>query len=454
MKNKIIKIMIITLLLNGCASSKLEKPTLDKELNYNQNLAENYSINESWWLQFNNEELNSLINLALENNPDYLKAAYNVERQLYNLDNATVDLFPTLNGSLSASSQREISKHENFRKNFSGEVGLNYELDLYGKIRDARDMQSFEYEATILDRDSAKLSLINNIIDVYFNLVYLNDSIKVTNADIKNYASLYQIVDDKYLSGKIDSLDVTKAKQALASEKIRLLDLQTQFNELEGNLKSMLNLKPEESLNLSYGSILKQNTIPIDVDVPLSVLANRPDLKASQYRLEKSFKNLSMQEKNWYPNITLRGALGSSSDKARSTFDFPYILGSVGLDLPFLDWARVNNNIKISEVDYKIELTNYRQTLTQALNETAYYLYAYQKSVDSFDFVQEKFDNSVLQTIYYRNKYDAGNVEFRYLLEALNTENSSKIELLKQKYMVIKYQNYVYKSLAGKYEKK
>ncbi|MFV0626765.1 MAG: TolC family protein [Alphaproteobacteria bacterium] len=453
MKNIFIKCLLICLLLSSCSSAKYDKPTLSEELGHDENISQNFNIQKDWWKGYNNKELNNLIELALKNNPDNLKAALQIEKELYNLNLATTDLFPTLGGNLSTSSQRRIDKHDNASKNFSGEASLNYELDLYGKIRDAKAAQEFEYEATILDKEAAELALVNNVVDLYFNLSYLNDSIQISKQNVENYTKIYKIVNAKFQSGQIDELDVTKARQSLVSEKIKLLDLETQFSDLERSLKNIVNLKPNEPLNLSYIPVLKQETLVVDLNVPLAVLSERPDLKASQLRLEKAFKNMEIQDKNWYPNVSLRGVLGSSSNKARTTFDFPYILGSVGVDLPFLDWNRVKNNIKISEADYQIELVNFKDTFTQALNETAYYSYAYDKTSDSLSFVEQKYQDSQKQTKYYQERYDTGKIELKDLLDAINSENSAQIELIKQKYMVVKYEGYVYKSLAGKYSK-
>ena len=232
-----------------------------------------------------------------------------------------------------------------------------------------------------------------------------------------------------------------------------MLELETQFKEMEQSLKNVLNIRPDEALGLKYGSILEQKHLSVDMDVPMSVLANRPDLIASQYRLEKAFKTLHAEEKNWYPNVSLNGAFGSSSDKARSTFDFPYVFGSVSVDLPFLDWNRVKNNIKISKADYQIALIDFKDTLTQALNELAYYYTAYEKSLSIFDNTQENIKNSRQITEYYQIRYDNGKSEFKDLLEAIYTENAMRENLIQQKYQIIKYENYIYKAMNGRYKK-
>ena len=66
--------------------------------------------------------------------------------------------------------------------------------------------------------------------------------------------------------------------------------------------------------------------------------------------------------------------------------------------------------------------------------------------------VEENYRNSVKITAYYRSRYNYGKEEFKDFLEAVNTENSLRNDLIEQKYQIIKYENYIYKAMAGRYE--
>ena len=455
MKKQITPSLLIFCLatLPGCVTTPYDVPQLSEELPAAQEDKERYVVQEAWWQAYDNTELNALVDKALINNPDYLKAALTLQKELYNLNIETLNLFPTLSGELGASVQKDVSKSHDSTTSFNGEIGLSYEVDLYGKIKDAVSAQEFEYKATAQDKETARLTLINSVVDLYFNLEYLQNAIELTRQNVKAYQDIENIMLDKYKSGKVAPLDYVQAKQSRIGEQSTLLTLETQFKEMEQSLKNVLNIRPDEALGLKYGSILEQKHLSVDMDIPMSVLANRPDLIASQYRLEKAFKTLHAEEKNWYPNVSLNGAFGSSSDKARSTFDFPYVFGSVSVDLPFLDWNRVKNNIKISKADYQIALIDFKDTLTQALNELAYYYTAYEKSLSIFDNTQENIKNSRQITEYYQIRYDNGKSEFKDLLEAIYTENAMRENLIQQKYQIIKYENYIYKAMNGRYKK-
>ena len=444
-------VCVFLLLLTGCVSSKYKQQDVSDILGYTDEEREKYTADGQWWEQYDNRNINYLIDTALERNPDYLKAAININKELYNLSLRTSDLFPSLDGSLGASSQRAIYKDDSFANTFTGEFGLNWELDLYGKIRNARSAQEFQYKATVMDETAAKFSLIYSVIDLYFNLEYLNNAIALTSENIDSYRNLEAITAYQYSSGKTDGLEMLQAQQNLISEEKNLLDLETQFRNLEQSLRNILNMGPDEPLLVEYSSILDQKILDVNVDVPLSVLANRPDLIASQHRLSGAFKTMQSVEKEWFPSVSIGGTIRSSSSAAWSTFNFPTVLGSVSVSLPFLDWNRVRNNVKISEADYQIALIDFKDTLNQALNEVAYYYFAYIKSQEIFFKIRDAGGAAGQITLFYDRRYKAGKAEFSDLLNAINSENASKMQLIQQKYQIIKYENYIYKAMAGKY---
>jgi len=450
-RNTFLSFLLATTVLTGCAAATKSVPSLESELNYTQEVREKFNADLDWWKAYNNDELNYLTSFALKNNPDMLKAAVKIQKQLATLNLSESDLFPTMTGSLGASSKKKLNDGKKSTQSFSGELALNYEIDLYGKIADARDAQEFELNATVADAESARLTVVNSVVDLYFNLLYLQNTIELTRKNIGAYSDLLNIARERFNTGKADRLEVVQARQSLIAEQTALLNAQTQAKEMEQSLRNVLNLKPADGLALGDASILKQPLLTPHLSVPVSVLANRPDLTAAQYRLKKAFKSMRAEEKNWYPTISLNGAIGSSSNRAKSTFDFPYLLGGVSLNLPFLDWNRVKSNIKIARADYDAALIDFKNALAQALNEVAYYSFAYGKTERIYANTEKTVENNRQITAYYRARHQAGKASFKDVLQAVADENAAQKTLLAQKYQLIKYENLLFKAMAGRY---
>lgn len=446
--------VIVSTLLMGCTSNKTPDQRLQERLQLTQEITARYQIDTAWWKIYNDNELNKLVELALKNNIDFAQSAISVNKALYQANLLSEDLVPSFSGGASGSASKNVKEGGASTRSVSGNLTLSYEVDLWRKIADTANAQEWEYKATVQDLESARLSLINSVVDAYYNLVYLNEAITVTEQSIKNYQEISQLTDYKFQYGKVSALDPAQATQSVLSSKNNLIDLKSQKKTAEQTLRNLLNLKPNDPLAINYPNLLELQLPDVDLNIPLSVLANRPDLKASEYRLEEALLNKNATDKSWYPSITLGAAINSSSDKINTAFNVPFASGNVAIDLPFLQWNKVRWNIKTSEANYESARLTFEKSLTTALNEVDTYYYSYARTKDTLDNTTEKYEYDKKISQYYDERYQQGVGEISDWLNALNTETSSKISLINNRYQLIQYENMLYKAMAGRYIKK
>ncbi|MFD1259285.1 toxin/drug exporter TdeA [Entomomonas asaccharolytica] len=443
--------LILSSLVMGCATTNNPDQQLQQRLQLTQQVIDRYQIDTNWWTIYGDNELNKLIELALTNNIDFAQSAINVNRALYQANLIGEDLVPSFSGGTSGSASKNIKHGGDSNRNVSGNLSLSYELDLWQKIADTASAKEWEYKATVQDLETARLSLINSVVDAYYQLVYLNEAIIVTEQSIKNYQQINELVSFKYQYGKVSALDPAQATQSVLSANNNLIDLKNQQKTAEQTLRNLLNLKPEDKLTINYPSLLGLTLPEVDLNVPLSVLANRPDLKAAEYRLEEASLNKQATDKSWYPTITLGAAINSSSDKVNTAFNVPFASGNVSIDLPFLQWNKVRWNIKLSEAEYESVRLSFEQSLTTALNEVDTYYYSYSRTKDTLANTEEKYKYDQQISQYYDDRYQQGAGEISDWLNALNTETNSKISLINNRYKLIQYENMLYKAMAGRY---
>lgn len=424
-----------------------------------QDLTKQYHINDQWWLGYQDPQLNQLVETALANNVNLAKAAIAVNTALYQANLVGANLVPTFSGTGQSSVSKGVgSTSNNVSTGVSvqqDQIGFNlsYTLDLWGRLKDAANAAEWEKKASEEDLQATKLSLINSVVSSYYNLAYFNDAISVTEKSIKSYQEINRILSNKFNAGLIDRLGVDQSEQSILAAKNTLVSLQTARKTAEQTLRNLLNLKPSDPLVVRSPSLAKAKLQGVDVNVPVSVIANRPDVIATLNRLQGAFKSLTAMENSWFPTVTLGGSLTSASNKLSNVADNPVAGGVLSFNLPFLDWNRVENNVKISEEQYKLAKLNYEQAVTSALNEIDTYYYAYQQSRTSYANLQKKYQSDKKISDYYRNRYDQGVSEMREWLNALNTERSSELSLLEAKFTQIKNENAVYQAMAGKFSR-
>lgn len=453
--------VLAALFLTACSSPKMSQDgslqqATETYQNY-QDLTKQFGVNDQWWLGYQDPQLNRLLDTALANNVNLAKAAIAVNVALYKANLVGANLVPSFSGNAQSSASKGVGSTSNListgvsKENHQLGFNLSYTLDLWGRLKDAASAAEWESKATKEDLQAARLSLINAVTSSYYNLVYYSDAIRVTQQSIKAYQDINRILNNKFKVGLIDRLGVDQSEQAILAAKNTLINLQTAQKMTEQMLRNLLNLKPNEPLLTSVPSLAKVKLQGVDMKVPVAVIANRPDIVAGLNRLQSAFKNLQSMEKSWFPTLTLGGSLASSNVKLDNLLDNPVATGMLSINLPFLDWNRVKNNVKISEESYKLAKLDYEQKITSALNEIDGYYFAYRQARESYRNLQKKYQNDKKISGHYKQRYETGVSELREWLTALNTERASELALLETKYNLIKHENAVYQSMAGKF---
>lgn len=451
-----------TLALSACSSTQMSRDGSAAEVQGNyqryEEITAQYQVNQQWWQGYGDAQLNSLIERALNNNLNLAKAAIAVNRAYYNANLIGADLVPTFSGSGTTSVSKGVGSSSNLHSTGVSTLGnqlgfnLSYTLDLWGRLKDSAGAAEWEHKATQEDLQAARLSIINGVVSSYYNLAYYQEAIRVTEKSIQHYEQINRIMSNKLAAGAIDRLAVEQSMQAVLAAKSTLINLRSAQKIAEQTLRNLLNMQPNEPLVTRLPSILAVKLQGINLDVPVSAIANRPDVIASLQRFQGAFKSLTAMEKSWFPTVTLGAGLTGSARSLNDIGDNPLGNSALSFNLPFLAWDRVQNNIHLSEEAYKLAKLNYEQTVTTALNEIDSYYYAYQQARSGFANLQKKFEHDKKISGYYKNRYEQGVSELREWLNAINAERSSELALLETKYTILKHENAVYQAMAGKYQ--
>jgi NodT family efflux transporter outer membrane factor (OMF) lipoprotein len=445
---RLIPCALFCLVIAGCAT----QPSItipDTGLITYQAIASDFRIDHEWWKAYGDKNLDRIVELAIANNTDLKKSAITVNKALYKANLLGQELVPEFSGSGNASTTTNTKAGETTH-NYTAKLGVSYELDLWRKLSSAASAQEWEYKATQEDLETVRLALINNVVDSYFHLVYLNQAIRVTEQNIRFYTQLLRIINNKYTVGKVDALEPFTAEKSLLSSQNNLMTLETTRKTVEQTLRNLLNLKPEDKLDIPLEDILSVSLTNVDLDIPVAALGLRPDVKAAEYRIQSAFLDWESVKASVYPGISIGSTLSVSSDKSSTLFNVPFLAGTVQINLPFLQWNKLQWNIKISEADFENAKLDLTSTVNTALNEVDTYYYSYRKSLSLLDNVNRKYDTDSKISIYNQMRYEAGADELKDWLDAKCSENQSLLTLLESKYNTINYENAIYKALGAR----
>ncbi|EOH3459385.1 TolC family protein, partial [Campylobacter coli] len=335
-------------------------------------------------------------------------------------------------------------------KKFSNGLNLSYELDIYGKIRDSSSASEFSAKASAYDLENLKISMINTALNNVFELAYFNDADNLLKEYLANLEQMRELYAYKLELGKIEELDLLNIEQNLLRARQNLLRNEQNRNLLIKNLQDLIG-KQEGFAYIDYFKALTlsdfKNLNP-NFNIPLEALVYRPDVRSKLNTLKSAFKDYTSVQKSILPSISLNGALNGSDEQFDDSFKFEVLSGNIKISLPFLDYGRVKQNIKISQFNYESMLVAYEQSLQSAMNEFALNYKDYQSNTMLVQILKDTRLKQELITQAYWEKYNLGKSELKDYLDASNVLNSAKQDLLGARFNLLKTINSYYQITA------
>ncbi|MCX2682386.1 TolC family protein [Campylobacter sp. MIT 21-1685] len=395
--------------------------------------------NVTWWRAYNDENLNTLVNFVLENNTDINVATVTLLSTLARTKLLQYDLYPTLDGGFELTKTKNLDTQVH-STTFGTRFALNYELDIYGKISDSANSQEFLAKASAFDLENLKLSIVNMTLNNVFELAYCNDVEKLLKEHIFNLEQMQELYKFKYELGKIEELDFLNTQQSLLRVKANLLSNEQNRNLLLKNLQDLLGKKQGFDLIEYFKTASLSNFIFLkpNFNLPLDSFFFRPDIRSKLYNLKAAFKDYSAVRKSLLPSISLAGVLSGQDKTFNESFQFQFLNGNLKISLPFLDYARVRQNIKISQFNYEKLLLEYQYQLQSALNEFTLVLKEYESNMSLMENLTILNTKDQLIALAYKKKYELGKSELKDYLNANNTVIASSQELLRAQFSLLK----------------
>lgn len=464
MKHNIYSIFLSALILNGCTSSNdLVIPQTEFPLEYSNNAnSKSIIIEEQWWKNYQDEKLSLLIEEALKNNHDLQTAMVNISLSRASLSSSTSERYPTLEvqgstNKIKTSADTFESNIHNKYNNYSLSTVLSYEIDLWGKYKDAQNSAKSSLLASYASRDTVKLALIASVMDNYFTLISLNEQLNVINQivlakeeELKRYQTQYNV-------GSISKIDIYQEKSSLIN-----LDMEKNFIEqsiaLQKSALAVLVGKTPKEIDEFCKEIFKEklpNDITVPLDLPSNLLNNRPDIKQAEENLKSANYNISVAKAMYFPKISLTALVGFESMNSNNLFQSSALKNSLGSSLvsPILNTGKISANVDNAKANMELAEINYKKTVQQAFQEVYDILNKRDAILKNME--HQKTYTKNIEEIYRitQNQYNQGYVDFIALQSAKRNYLSSQTNLIKLNQSLISSTVSLYKALGGGWSK-
>jgi NodT family efflux transporter outer membrane factor (OMF) lipoprotein len=331
-----------------------------------------------WWKIFGDAELNALEPQVAANNQD-LKAAdarFREARALIRFNRAS--LYPTVGtapfaGGLRDSSNRPYFNASNTKGNGVGDiqlpVDLNYEIDVWGRVRHSVSAAREEAQASAGDRQAVLLSLQAELAVDYFEARSADAQEKLLNDTVKYYDEAYRITNNRFEGGVAPKSDVDQAKTQLEAARVQARDITLQRAQFEHAIAILLG-QPPASFTLANAPLDARPPI-IPPGLPSELLERRPDIAAAERRVAEANDRIGIARAAFYPTISLSGTVGLESTSFANLFDPSSLLWSIGptLSQTIFDAGRRASVSELANARYDETVADYRQTTLTAFQQ-------------------------------------------------------------------------------------
>lgn len=321
---------------------------------------------DDWKKLFTDPHLVSLIEQALSNNTDLRTAILNVEQAEAMLKVARMAFLPSLGIGAEGSGSKQPSSKAQWSYNVP--LSTQWEIDISGKLKHDEDAAKALLSESCEAARAARLQVIAAVAGHYYNLLMLDEQLKVTQQSILIARKTVDVMEAMKEVGEQDEAAINLARATYLNVSSQENTIRHQIEVTENALRLLLGSYPERIVRSSMAVVPVQ--IVHDKKYPINALAYRPDVKAAEYALAACDSQVNAAKAAFYPALSISASAGWTNLLGEIVNPGKILLNTVtSLTQPIFDKGQNSANLRVAEVRREQALLAFRQSLLQAGTE-------------------------------------------------------------------------------------
>lgn len=376
MKLNLLKYSIFSILaaaaFSGCQLGKhYTRPKLELPETLDSLSVDSSSIGDYPWEQlYTDTTLQGLIRKTLTYNKDMLIAAARIKElaAMKRIDFA--NLFPQVGAKVYAEKEGENYGGDNYKQ--SNEFDLKgiatWELDLWGKLRWAKDKSIADFVGSIENQSALKMSLIAQVAQSYFELVALDNELAIVKKTVNARQESLHLVRLRYEGGLIPEIPFRQAQVELARTATLVPDLERKITLKENEISFLTGEYPHRiKRSVLPEEVMLPGSLP--VGLPSSLLERRPDVRKAEQDLIAANAAVGIAFTSLFPSISLTASFGGESAELHDLLKSPHHLLSANLLQPIFAMGKNRAMLKAKKAAYEQATYAYEKTVLNAFKD-------------------------------------------------------------------------------------
>lgn len=476
MHNRKIKLAFIlsgTLLcFSRCGIPKVTQRTENKTtpVSYN-NMAGIDSLNVatvSWRTFFTDTNLVKLIDTALANNQELMITLQEIEIAKNDIRAKKGALLPTLDGGLGVGADKvgrytsqgagdestEITpgkKVPEILGDFRVGVNMEWEIDIWKKLRNAKKAAVKRYLATIEGKNFVLTNLIAEIANAYYELVALDNELDIIRQNIITQKNALEVVKAQKEAGRATELAVQKFQAEVFGTQSKEYEILEQIKETENKINFLMGRFPQE-IPRSKDNFVEMIPPIIHAGIPSQLLQNRPDVKKAELELDASKLDVKVAKAEFYPSLKISSSLGLDAFSPAFWIKLPAsIFGSLAADLlgPLANRNAIKAEYLSANAKQKQAVYNFERSILNGYVEVSTQLYKIDNLQKNYDLKSKQIDALNKSVVVANDLFSSARADYFEVLMTQRDALESKLELIETKQHQLNAVVDVYKSLGG-----
>ncbi|MFO1311392.1 MAG: TolC family protein [Burkholderiales bacterium] len=321
-------------------------------------------VRDGWLAAFHDAELDALVKEAVAYNADLRVAQSRVEQAAAYLKASGATLYPQV--SLLARGGGKMSDSSGL----SG-VGIfiNWELDLWGRVRAGQAFASQQYESAQLDAEYARQSIAAMVAKGWF----LATEARIQKAQATEMRAaaeqLAALAQDRLRVGRGDEYDVAIAQANVASLRDTERNLANAYQQALRAIETLVGRYPAAALDAPARLASWPGDVP--VGLPSELMERRPDVVAAERRVAGAFYRTEEAKAARLPRIVLTASVTSISSElfVLQNHDNPVVSLGASLIQPIFLGGQLQAQVEVRTAEQKQAVAEYARVSSKAFAE-------------------------------------------------------------------------------------
>ncbi len=404
--NRHVVVFITSLALGGCINlaPNYQRPASDLPADWKTPDGQSAAtLGTNWWKIFGDVRLDAMVDEALAHNANLAVAVARVDEARALLGETRSGQFPTVDATYSRdrtqSSLRTATPlppgAARQRDNYRGTLNLAYELDLWGRLRNATAAARSELLATEAAQVTVRIALAADVVQAYFALRSLDEQVTATQRSVISRGESLALQKKRYDAGVISEFEYLQLEAEELAARAQLPALESRRTRQENALAVLLGRSPRaiytgvvvEKAAMTDESTKPQQALVVPAGLPSELLLRRPDLFEAEQRMIAANARIGVARAAYFPSLSITGFFGGESAAMSELFTSPAGTWQAAgaLAVPIWNAGRVGSQVDAANARQRQALAQYQLAIQNAFREVRDAVVAQAKTREQFD---------------------------------------------------------------------